>query len=144
MTKPDNIEFFDRFTLALLERLYAEFPTPAEVDVKGIAASLLPDDVDSEVGFRRLSSADDTVDFLTTEGFLTHAGAMLSGGTFLQMRLTAKGLAILNSVPSSLENKRSLITQIRELAIGGLKAAATETVKQLAHQVVSSAVTLAQ
>ena len=34
-----NIEFFNRMTLAVFERLYGSLPTPLGLDVKAIATS---------------------------------------------------------------------------------------------------------
>jgi hypothetical protein len=127
----ENIEFFDRFTLALLGHLYSEFPTPVEIETRSLGAGLLPDDINPEVAYNLLASVDHAVNFLEEEKFITHKGTYLEGGTFLQVRLTAKGLAVLNSVPESLEGRETLAARIHGLLSGGAKAAGTESVKQL-------------
>jgi len=71
---------------------------------------------------------------------LTHKGTFLEGGTFLQARLTLKGLAILGSTPDSLEGKQTLIDRIRKVLSGGAKEAGNEAVKQLTQQALAAAV----
>ncbi|BDU18141.1 hypothetical protein [Lysobacter auxotrophicus] len=139
----DNMEFFDRFTLALFERLYSSFPTPVEVDAVSIGASLLPEDVDQAVGFDLLQAAEHAVTFLAEEGFVTHQGRYLERAVFLEVRLTSKGLAVLGSTPGSLENREPLIARIRRALAGGVREAGTETVKLLAQQAFSAATALA-
>ena len=140
----DNIEFFNLFTLALFERLYAEFPTPIDLDVGTLAASLVPGDcIDDDTWYKRVSSADHAVTFLTDEKFITHKGTYLEGGKFLQVRLTSKGLAVLNSTPNSLESKETLISRIRKALAGGAKEAGAETVKQLVQQAFTTAAAVA-
>ncbi len=136
-----NIEFFDRVTLAIFERLYCSFPTPLDLDVKAIAMTVIPEDAEHDETFDALQAADDVLDFLAEEGFLTHKGTYLEGGTFLQARLTLRGLAILGS-PTSLEvgDKQSLIEHIRKALSGGAKEAGAEVVKQLTQKAFAAAV----
>lgn len=137
----DNITFFNRLTLALFEKLYLAFPTPIELDVKSIAMSVIPEDAELDQAWNSLQAAEDAIDFLEQEGFLTHKGKYLEGGTFLQTRLTLKGLAILGSTPDSLEGKQPLIDRIRKVLSGGAKEAGAEAVKQLTQQALATAVT---
>ena len=136
----DNITFFNRLTLALFEKLYSSFPTPMELDVKSIAMSVIPEDAEFDDAWNSLQAAEDTIDFLEQERFLTHKGTYLEGGTFLQVRLTLKGLAILGSTPDSLEGKQPLIDRIRKVLSGGAKEAGSEAVKQLTQQALAAAV----
>lgn len=135
----DNITFFNRVTLALFEKLYSSFPTPTELDVKSIAMSVIPEDAEFDQTWNSLQAAEDAIDFLEREGFLTHKGKYLEGGTFLQARLSLKGLAILGSTPDSLEGKQPLIDRIRKVLSGGAKEAGTEAVKQLTQQALAAA-----
>ena len=136
----DNITFFNRLTLALFEKLYSSFPTPADLDVKAIALTVIPEDAERAETWNSLQAAEDAIDFLAQEGFLTHKGTYLEGGTFLQARLTLKGLAILGSTPDSLEERKPLIDRIRKVLAGGAKEAGAEAVKQLAQQAFAAAV----
>lgn len=135
----DNITFFNRLTLALFEKLYLTFPTPIELDVKSIAMSVIPEDAELDQAWNGLQAAEDAIDFLEQEGFLTYKGKYLEGGTFLQARLTLRGLAILGSTPDSLEGKQPLIDRIRKVLSGGAKEAGTEAVKQLTQQALAAA-----
>ncbi len=119
----DNIVFFNRMTLALFDRLYSAFPTPVDLTTNSIAMSILPEGAAYDETWSSLQAAEDAIVFLAQEGFLTHKGTYLEGGTFLQARLTLKGLAILGSVPVALEGKQSLIDRIRKVLAGGAKEA---------------------
>nr|WP_315245373.1 hypothetical protein [uncultured Albidiferax sp.] len=136
----DNITFFNRLTLALFDKLYSEFPTPVDLDVNSIAMSVIPEDAEANETWSGLQAAEDAIDFLSQEGFLTHKGSYLEGGSFLQARLTLKGLAILGSTPGSLEGKQSLIERIRKVLAGGAKEAGSEAVKLLTQQAFAAAV----
>lgn len=139
----DNITFFNRLTLALFERLYSSFPTPIDVDVKAIAMTVIPEDAEGVETWNCLQAAEDAIDFLSQEGFLTHKGTYLEGGAFLQARLTLKGLAILGSTPDALEGRQPLIDRIRKVLAGGAKEAGSEAVKQLTQHAFAAALAAA-
>ena len=124
-----NIDFFNIFALALLEKLYGEFPNPIEIDTNNLGVSLIPEDCSEEIIHNLLNSTDNAVTFLAEEGFITYKSAYLGGG-FSQVRLTAKGLAVLNSTPEAIDSREPLIARIRKAFAGGAKEAATETVKR--------------
>ena len=117
----DNIAFFNRMTLALFDKLYSSFPTPVDLKTDSIAMSVIPDGAEYDETWNSLRAAEDAIDFLAQEGFLTHKGTYIEGDTFLKARLTLKGLAILGSVPASLEGKQSLIARIRNVLACGAK-----------------------
>lgn len=133
-----NIEFFNRTTLALFDRLYASFPSPINIDAQSLAEPLIPETSSTEERLGLLRAADDAIDFLAKEGFLTYKGTYMEGGTFLDARLTLKGLTILGS-PSSLEEKQSLIDNIKKALAAGAKEAGAETVKLLAQKAFAAA-----
>ncbi len=143
MAKPDNIVFFNAFTLALFDRLYESFPVPLDVDVRAIAMSALPADAEYEQAWDALSAAQEAVVFLAEEGFLTHKGSYLEGGTFLQVRLSLKGLAILGSTPGSLEAKQTLISRARGALAAGAKEVGSEAAKQVVQQIFAAALAAA-
>lgn len=136
----DNIAFFNRLTLTLFDKLYSAFPTPVDLNTDSIAMSVIPEGVEYDETWNSLRAAEDAIDFLAQEGFLTHKGTYLEGGTFLEARLTLKGLAILGYVPDALEEKQSLIDRIRRALAGGAKEAGSETVKLLTQQAFAVAV----
>lgn len=127
----DNITFFNCLTLRLFEKLYSSFPTPIDISTKELAMSVIPEHENFDATWNGLQLADDAVDFLALEGFLTHKGTFLEGGTFLQTRLTLKGLTILGSIPESLESRQTLIDRIRGVLPDMAKGASGEAVKQL-------------
>lgn len=139
----DNITFFNRLTLALFEKLYSSFPTPVNIDVNAVAMTIIPEGAKNEETWNSLQAAEDAIDFLTQEGFLTHKGMYSEGGRFLKARLTLKGLAILGSTPDALEGRQPLIDRIRKALSGGAKEAGAEAVKLLTQQAFAAAVATA-
>jgi hypothetical protein len=135
----DNMAFFNRLTLAIFAKLYAAFPTPFDIDIKTVAMEVIPEDADENTTWNCLQAAEDAVDFLAQEGFLTHKGGYLEGGTVLQVRLTLKGLAILGSTPDSLEGRTPMIDRINKALASGAREAGSETVRQVTQQVLTAA-----
>ena len=135
-----NIDFFNRVSLAVFDKLYSSFPTPVDLDVKSIAMTITPDHADFEETLTDLQAAEDAIEFLALEGFLTHTQKFLEGGMFPRARLTLKGLAILGS-PVSLEEKEkhSLIDGIRKALAGGAKESGAEAVKLLTQRAFAAA-----
>lgn len=111
------------------------FPISVELNVNDLMMSVTPTDSSFDETFDALEMGGEALDFLSSEGFLTHKGALLNGTQYLQVRLTMKGLAVLGSMPASLEKKESLISKILTVAGKGLKDAASEQVQDLASQV---------
>jgi len=134
MSVPPNIDLFNRFSLAVFRKLYLSFPVAVELDVNDLVMSVTPADGSYEETFDALSMGGEALDFLASEGFLTHKGVLLNGSQYLQVRLTMKGLAVLGSTPASLERKESLISKILAVSGKGLKDAASEQVQELASQ----------
>lgn len=134
MTTPPNIDLFNRFALAVFRKLYLSFPVAIELDVNDLIMSVTPTDASYDEAFDVLSVGGEALNFLASEGFLVHQGALLDGSQFLQVRLTMKGLAVLGSMPAALERKESLITKILAISGKGLKDAASEQVQDLASQ----------
>lgn len=139
----DNITFFDRLTLALFEKLYSAFPTPIDIDVRDVAMIIIPEDAEKNETWDSLQAAEDAIDFLTQEGFLTHKGTYLEGGKILKARLTLRGLTILGSTPAALEEKQALIDRIRKVLAGGVNVAGAEAAKLLTQQVFAAAMSAA-
>lgn len=135
-----NIDLFNRFTLALFAKLYESFPVPANLDFESIMMSVIPDDEGYEQTFNILVTARETVNFLESEGFLSVGFKGLDVRGVDQVRLTMKGLAILDSVPASLEKKESLISSISAITKKGLKQAASDQVSELAKQAFTLAI----
>lgn len=134
MSVPPNIDLFNRFCLTVFQKLYASFPVAVELDVRELMMSAIPNNRSFDETFDALHVGGEALDFLSSEGFLTHKGSFLDGSQFLQVRLSMKGLAILGSMPTSLENKESLISKILAVASKGLKDAASDQIQELASQ----------
>ena len=130
-----NIDLFNRFALAVFEKLYESFPVPVDLDFDSVMMSVIPDDWGYKETFDALATAREAVNFLESEGFLTVGFKPVAGAGVGSVRLTMKGLAILDSVPGSLEKKKeSLISSIGGIAKTGFKKAASDQVAELAKQ----------
>jgi hypothetical protein len=130
----NNIDFFNRFSLALFAKLYESFPSPVTIDPKDVLGNVLPADSKSSDW---LIAAGDAMDFLSDEGFLTYKGNRMQGsGAALNVRLTMKGLAILGSTPDALGGHTPLIDRVTTT----LKEGGSEGVKQLVQYVFAKAI----
>lgn len=143
MSVPPNIDLFNRFSLAVFRELYLSFPVEVDLNVNDLVLSVTPTDGSYEETFDALSMGGNALDFLASEGFLTHKGSLLDCSQYHQVRLTMKGLAVLGSTPASLEKSESLISKILAVSGKGLKDAASEQVQSLAGQAFALALTAA-
>lgn len=134
MEKINNIDFFNALTLTVFDRLYSAFPVPVELDVGKLATEILPSECGFEHAFDALIAAGQAIDFLAQEGFMTHKGALLSGGTYVQARLTLKGLAILGA-PDALEGNKQLIASVKSAVGAVAKEGASEAARQVVQKV---------
>lgn len=139
----DNIEYFNRLTLAVFKRLYESFPTPIELDIQKLSEEAVPLEGSEADGFDQFVAAPFTVEFLRREGFLTFDTLMVTETVFVQTCLTMRGLAVLNSTPAVLSGKEPLIVQIKGALAKGAKEASADAVKQLMQHILSAAVALA-
>ena len=135
MSIPPNIDLFNRFCLAVFEKLYLSFPCPLDIDVSNLMMSVIPIGTASEEAiWNDLDIGGPAIEFLAAEGFLVYQGAP-NGNQFMQVRLTMKGLVVLlGSVPDSLEKHEPLISKILSITSKGLKEAASDQVNELSHQ----------
>jgi hypothetical protein len=88
----NNIDFFNRFSLRVLQELYDEFPRPHGFEADILAMEVVPDDADHDTTFACLAICGDVVRFLQDEGFITTQSSLMNGTTFIGARLTMKGL----------------------------------------------------
>ena len=139
MSIPQNLDQFNRFCLAVFSKLYLSFPVPIELDVGQLMMSFVPNEAGGEATSDAVSSAGHAIEFLAAEGFLVHQDKLLDGSQFVQVRLTMKGLAVLGSIPGSLEKRESLISKILSVTSKGLKEAASEQVSELSSQALAFA-----
>lgn len=121
MSLPPNIERFNQNAAKIFSLLYESFPVPRSIDVREI-------DIDAE-----LSEATGE---LTPAGEVAHATFIwLEGSGYITFRknmevlftecvLTAKGLEVLNAIPSSLSTSQT----VGEFVSKAVKAGAAESV----------------
>jgi hypothetical protein len=98
---PTRMQHFERGCAILLARLYEQFPLACHIRLKD-----LEPDVTGELEL--IHSA--TVEFLSREGYLLYSGGrgprargLVYNNEFTKVALTAKGLAVLDAVPSVLK-----------------------------------------
>ncbi len=140
---PTNVERFNLITLVLFDSLYNEFPKPLEIQPAKLGASAVPSDASYEDSFSFSTLAEDAVTWLSEEGFIRYGGHDTGG--FIDVRLTLKGLALLNYVPSSVqasEPKEPLIKKIRKVLAGGAQKASEEAVKSVIGELLKTALSV--
>src|SRR5690242_5883258 len=135
MEDSDNIEFFNLFTVALLDRLYASFPTPININARDLVSNLLADEPDDDAWLKKSQAAEHAASFLSDEGFITYGDARIKSGLFQQVRLTGKGLAVLNATPGSIERSEPLINKVRATVAKGAKEAGKKAIRQIVQAI---------
>lgn len=133
-----NIDFFNKFTLALLAHLYSKFPVPCDLNSINFAATLVASDSTEEI-FNFIGDAHHTVRFLEKEGYIDYSTLHTDTGIFSQAILTSKGLAVLNSVPDSLVSKEAIIDRIKSTLEKGALECAQDSIKELVKSLFSTA-----
>jgi hypothetical protein len=136
---PENIDRFNRLTLATLSLLYEYFPNPIEIDSKILGINASGDNFEGEGGGERaftwMGSARDTLNWLSTESFLRHDGTTLEGG-FHRCVLTAKGLATLGHIPHSIKENPAH-ESVASLAQKTLKSGAKDVISDFVKEIIS-------
>ena len=132
---PENIDRFNRITLAVFAALYENFPNPIDLDSKVIGMEAGKDEIqgkeDTPIAVAWMEAALSTINWLKNEGFLT-VKMVTFGGDFLQVVLTRTGLNALNQVPSSIKenpDKATLGTLAKSAAKSGAKEVIFDLVK---------------
>lgn len=106
-----NIKDFNKFTAMLFERLYDSFPNQIVISIE---------DMDDGADRETIRTYASTMEFLAIEGFIRYSTTTMSN-VYLNVTLTAKGLTILNKIPSVLKEKKTFIEMIKEIAKDGSK-----------------------
>lgn len=138
MSDPDNIDFFNLFTIALFDCLYTNFPNPIQLNVARLVSELLPEEMSNDAHLRRIQLTVHATSFLAEEQFITYKDARPTVGQFVGIRLTSKGLAVLNSVPDSIDKNEPIIGEIREALAGEAKEAGGESIRRIVQTLLST------
>lgn len=91
-----NIDEFNRAVGLTLDRLYQAFPLPIALHVE---------ELDEGADEHLLGVYGATIKFLLAEGFIRGGTSIRDYRSTPNVVLTAKGLAILNAVPDSIQEK---------------------------------------
>jgi hypothetical protein len=129
-----RMDDFNRIVVLVLGKAFESFPQPVHIYAKDITE--LPDNIVDEETARTF---DATVQFLASEGFLKYEGESDEGLFFNEVSLTLKSLKILNSIPSSIDEKKNIGQKFSELAKSGAKEASKELIKKAVEQLTSMA-----
>lgn len=141
---PKNIEAFNWVCLKLLAELYDAFPCPKNIeagDAVKIGFAALPPEASEDHELVALS-CHHVITWLSEEGFLRYEPDPNGRQHFWKVRLTMKGLTILGSAPSALQDPgqtETLVARAKRLLALGAGAAASEAVKQVVSAVFKQA-----
>lgn len=134
---PRNIELFNRLVALTLVRLYAEFPSPVDIDSAKIGFEATHDSKDEDESFAIISNtAHNTIAFLCHEGFTRFTPEMrtFSGPDFPGLVLTLRGFSLLGTTPHSVDQalpRGSFAEELKDALADGAKASASDVVKEL-------------
>lgn len=100
MTDKTNIQQFDEISSLIFAKLYASFPIPLSIDCVELIEGSDIDEAGNASNSKRICT--EALKWLDQEGFIVIGNTRNS--KFYDVRLTAQGLDILNSIPESLED----------------------------------------
>lgn len=105
---PDGVQAFNFWTLLIMARLWDEFPRPQYFNSTPSVVRVTSDprttgDPIGPDGLEQVQLFAHTLDWLIGEGFAT--GVANAAGAFANVRLTTRGLTVLNQVPRSISPK---------------------------------------
>lgn len=118
---------FNKLTITLLSNLYDSFPVEQDVAISEY------DHLDTAENSGIFFS---TLKFLNNEGYVSYSTQIYGG--FLAVRLTSKGLSLLNSTPSSISKSESLISVFKEAVKEGTSLSYKTCIKELTSLSLSS------
>jgi hypothetical protein len=118
-----NKDEFNRIAAYVLQNLDAEFPKP----IFRLEAKELVDEKDEDA----VMIFSYTVEFLQAEGLLTYMAGSDMGLQFSILKLTGKGLTLLNSIPDVMKGKLTFRRRIKDALKGSSKEALKMTINQL-------------
>ena len=139
---PENMEAFNRVSLALFARLYDSFPKPFNIDptvANELGFAAVPQEATEEQSWNIGTLGVDVVAWLAEEGFLRYEpDPNHRYGYFWKVRLSLKGLTILGYIPSTLraaEQKEALITKVKRVLASGAGTAGSESIKLVVSEI---------
>ncbi|MFL1484792.1 hypothetical protein [Marinobacter sp. LN3S78] len=126
---PEQIEIFDKICGALLLHLYDHFPVKINVEFTDLPLDQELDALTPEEISHWMTIFVETAFWLSKENFIRFDGASY-GQSFHGMQLSMSGLAVLRSVPGSVDGGRlSLVERIKGAFSEGGKVISIEGLK---------------
>lgn len=137
-----NIELFDQYTARVLSELYQSFPFKKDLIISelikdsGYSGQIEQDHFDivtgDESAKRRAELLEETIEWLGQSGYL-HYRDRQPYVRFADVRLTAKALEVMKSLPESLKQKQML----GDLLVKSVSSGAASTTKTILSQIIS-------
>lgn len=127
-----NIEMFDIYTAKVLAKLYKNFPLKIDIDVCDMLG-LIIDQENMQVP-KECDILNDTIAWLQESGFIYFEGSHVYG--FSRVVLSAKGLEVLKSTPSSITPRDGIGESLKDVLTQGKK----ESIRQVVGTILSQAV----
>lgn len=137
-----NIELFDQYTARVLSELYQAFPFKKELVIceliqeSGYTGKIEQDHFDivtgDESAKRRAELLEETIEWLGQSGYL-HYRDRQPYVRFADVRLTAKALEVMKSLPDSLKQKQML----GDLLVKSVSNGAASTAKTILSQIIT-------
>lgn len=126
----DNIDLFNKYCAVILRELYREFPVPTMLQLEILASEvgIKPEQFNGEA----LDIFVGTISFLEEEGYIRHGSPVIGasvGPTYMDCRLTSKGLTALNRTPKDLDDSPSIGERIAGWTGELIKDTSREVVK---------------
>lgn len=124
----ENIDLFNKCCVAILGKLYSEFPVPTLLQTSKALELAGFENFDDKL----CEIYSETVSFLHDEGYVSigsEAGRGTTNRIFMDVRLTSKGLAALNRSPKKLEHAPSIGERISGWTGELIKDVSREAVK---------------
>jgi hypothetical protein len=123
----DNQQIFDKFVVELLHDLLIHFPKKQDYNIDQF--TYLASEENRDVFF-------DSIAFLKDENIIGFSTQVYGG--FLSVSLTGKGLALLNSTPSSLSKSITLANRLKDAVESGSREIYSTVLKELLKQATST------
>ena len=100
-----NIDFFNLYVGRIFAKLLSEFPLEINLSSQDI-------EPECDIYSKQEQMVKSTIKWLKNAGYITY-DINHNLGCFVNVILTAKGLELLNSIPQSVENKKTIAKELK-------------------------------
>jgi hypothetical protein len=121
-----NMDDFEKGVALVLAELYKTFPQKTAIYTNKLESGASDETIKNYSG---------TIGFLAREGFIRCGSMAGSGKAYANVVLTTKGLQILNAVPDTIKDKKTIGEKINDT----LKSGSKDMLKNIVNQIISLA-----